>query len=439
MRILHYGLGFPPYRSGGLTRYSVDLAVEQAKNGDQVGLLWPGEINPIKKFKVKKRGLYQKVQSLEIINPLPVPLDEGIKDVNEFIKSGKQEVCISFLEQWKPDVLHIHTLMGLNKEWIDACKSLKIKTVFTTHDYFGICPKVTLYKNGDVCDSEDCKDCVECNKNALSLNKIKILQSPVYRGLKYTKIIQNLRKKHRKNYFSDVENYEKKEIKNDKHVFEYRKLRRYYKTILENIDLIHFNSTVDEQVYKKYITPKKSIVMSISHKNIRNNNKPKRKRNNKLQITMLAPAKAFKGYLVLIDALDNLWKEGNRNFILNMYSPIPENREYIRLKEEGFTQEQLADIFEQTDVLVAPSVWYETFGFTVLEAMSYGVPVIISNRVGAKDIVGENGIIVDANDSNELKEALQDYDFYAMRENMADYKVKEWKDFVKENYSNYKD
>lgn len=45
--------------------------------------------------------------------------------------------------------------MGLNKEWIDACKSLKIKTVFTTHDYFGICPKVTLYKNGDVCDSED--------------------------------------------------------------------------------------------------------------------------------------------------------------------------------------------------------------------------------------------------------------------------------------------
>ena len=106
--------------------------------------------------------------------------------------------------------------------------------------------------------------------------------------------------------------------------------------------------------------------MSISHKNIRNNNKPKRKRNNKLQITMLAPAKAFKGYLVLIDALDNLWKEGNRNFILNMYSPIPENREYIRLKEEGFTQEQLADIFEQTDVLVAPSVWYETFGFTVM-------------------------------------------------------------------------
>ena len=31
--------------------------------------------------------------------------------------------------------------------------------------------------------------------------------------------------------------------------------------------------------------------------------------------------------------------------------------------------------------------WYETFGFTVLEALSYGVPVMVTDSVGAKDIV----------------------------------------------------
>lgn len=39
------------------------------------------------------------------------------------------------------------------------------------------------------------------------------------------------------------------------------------------------------------------------------------------------------------------------------------------------------------DVLVVPSIWKETFGFVVLEALSYGVPVIVSDNVGAKDVV----------------------------------------------------
>jgi hypothetical protein len=30
MKILHYSLGFPPYRTGGLTKYAVDLAGEHS-------------------------------------------------------------------------------------------------------------------------------------------------------------------------------------------------------------------------------------------------------------------------------------------------------------------------------------------------------------------------------------------------------------------------
>ena len=31
MKILHYSLGFPPYRSGGLTKFSMDLMREQIR------------------------------------------------------------------------------------------------------------------------------------------------------------------------------------------------------------------------------------------------------------------------------------------------------------------------------------------------------------------------------------------------------------------------
>ena len=42
MKILHYSLGFPPYRTGGLTKFNYDLMIEQVKEGNDVALLWPG-------------------------------------------------------------------------------------------------------------------------------------------------------------------------------------------------------------------------------------------------------------------------------------------------------------------------------------------------------------------------------------------------------------
>ena len=47
MRILHYALGFPPWRTGGLTKYCVDLMLTQKEQGYEVALLWPGRIGSV--------------------------------------------------------------------------------------------------------------------------------------------------------------------------------------------------------------------------------------------------------------------------------------------------------------------------------------------------------------------------------------------------------
>ena len=84
---------------------------------------------------------------------------------------------------------------------------------------------------------------------------------------------------------------------------------------------------------------------------------------------------------------------------------------YIKVHDR-YTYADLERIFVETDVLICPSVWYETFGYTVLEALSYGVPVIVSNHVGAKDIIPDKGgIIIENMDEEKLYDAIKGLTF----------------------------
>lgn len=94
-------------------------------------------------------------------------------------------------------------------------------------------------------------------------------------------------------------------------------------------------------------------------------------------------------------ALDKLWLE-RQDFCLDIHFTLPEKSPYIKTHER-YNYSELEEIFENSDILVAPSIGYETFGYTVIEALSYGVPVVISNTVGSKDILEDGaGIVIES-------------------------------------------
>lgn len=431
MRILHYFLGFPPYRSGGLTKYAFDLMKAQVTDGHIVMALWPGRIkNYCAQPMVKETRMVEGIRSLELINPLPVPLDEGISEFDAYTSPCDVNVYITFLNVEKPDVIHIHTLMGMHKEFIQAANQCEIRTVMTSHDYFGLCPKVTLYRYGKCCDDDNgCRKCIQCNLTPLSLKSILFMQSPLYRWMKDTAIVKKLRKQHRGQFFSEEILPEMPNLDIEKLAEKYRKLRTYYVDMLESIDFIHFNSTVAEKIYRRYMTPKDSDVISITHQGVSSHQRIHMETGKRV-ILCLAPAKPFKGWDILKTACDQLWAEG-KNIELRVYSPVQNPKSYMRVKEEGYLYAELGQIMEEADVLVAPSIWYETFGFTVLEALSYGVPVIVSNHVGAKDIIAQNGIVVRAGNVEDLKKAIMTTIL------TVNVDVKDWKTFLNENYEIY--
>jgi glycosyltransferase involved in cell wall biosynthesis len=69
----------------------------------------------------------------------------------------------------------------------------------------------------------------------------------------------------------------------------------------------------------------------------------------------------------------------------------------------------LDDAYRETDVLVVPSL-YEPWGLVVHEGLAHGLPVIVTDQVGAGDDLidhGTNGFVVPTGSSEGLAEALR--------------------------------
>lgn len=88
----------------------------------------------------------------------------------------------------------------------------------------------------------------------------------------------------------------------------------------------------------------------------------------------------------------------------------------------GFlNQTEMPEAYTAGDILVLPSSWDETWGLVVNEGMNFGLPIIVTDRVGCcPDLVreGENGYIT----SNDNKAALTSAIAYLVENSQERYK-----------------
>ena len=178
MVLLHYTLGFSPYRSGGLTRYAKDLMLAQIELGHKVYAFYPSGSHILKKkCSIKYEQCLYGINVYKMINPFPVPLYYGIKNPEAMMNERNLNVR-SFqlmLDKVMPDVLHIHTLMGLPKRYLEIAHERGIRIVYTSHDYYGLCPKVNLINNeGKICNEYSEEACAMCNCNAKPVWFLKV-------------------------------------------------------------------------------------------------------------------------------------------------------------------------------------------------------------------------------------------------------------------------
>lgn len=159
-------------RSGGLTKYAISLMTVQSQLGHEVLAIWPGNRFPLlKKMKVRQMKPYGKCHCYEIKNALPLPLFHGIRNTASFFTSELDGYdCFNkFFSENGIEILHVHTMMGMPLAFLIAAEKNGVKIVYTSHDYFGLCPRVNFVNSfGDVCEGPSSEKCLCCNRNAKS-------------------------------------------------------------------------------------------------------------------------------------------------------------------------------------------------------------------------------------------------------------------------------
>lgn len=409
MNILHYNLGVPPLRSGGLTKYSIDLGLEQSKENNIYFLFPGGEDLVTKKDKINRQPNYKGIECYQINNSLPISLLLGIKKPKDFLKNYSKVVIKNFFLSKKIDIFHIHTFMGLNKEFLEIAKELRIKIIYTTHDYFGLCPKTNLLDYElNVCENyENGEKCILCNYCSPTTFKLNLLSMGFHKIYKKLKKIFYFKVQLEKNNI-DVQKIEILESK----AAEYIKLREDFLEKISLVDNIHYNSSLTKRIYEKYIGSKKGEIILISHNSLKKIENIKKINSPKLRIGFFGTVQKIKGFDYLYKEVEKIEKLLKKEIEVHVFGI---DKKYNRIFSSSnfifygrYKQEDLSEIYKKIDYTVIPSIWWETFNLVSLESKFYETPVIISDKIGAKEIFMDGEKIEFSTKSDNLKEILEE-------------------------------
>lgn len=418
MRILHYLPGLPPVLGGGMIKYALDLVEGERRLGHTVSILVPGAYTHLHRENVSvTKKKWKTLDCYYIVNPLPVSVGRGVADLQSLYRQGDVTVYLDFLTRLAPELVHVHSFMGLHQAFLMAAKQLGIPIVYTTHDYYGICPKATLLEDKSICTTTDGSCCAGCMRDRITMKKMQWEHTALYRLLKGNAFIHWLEYSQRlvpiKIYLKSLKSKQQsgrleqdkvEKCDNTAEVLEYQKLQRYYRSMFAYVTYFHYNSTQTQEIFRRYLGEHIAGERIL----LRNQTVMDRRRQRQFGPTLRIGFIGYgehKGFGLLREAMADMYAKGMQDIECHVYFNPKETMPAYIVSHAPYQDKNAESVYDNIDVLVLPSIWQETFGMVVLEAISYGVPVILSNQVGAKDLLEENnevGMLVEP-----TKDALQ--------------------------------
>ncbi|MBS5057226.1 glycosyltransferase family 4 protein [Bacteroides sp.] len=287
-------------------------------------------------------------------------------------------------------IVHFHTwTKALTASLYAVTAKMDFKTVITLHDFFCFCPNGGFYnyQRNEICTKKPMGvTCLTCNCD------VRSYPQKIWRSMRM--MIQNrVLAKNRKIYFISI-------------------------------------SDLTRRICTSLINSSRKVYTVVDPVEI-NENQPNKLLDNNVYLFM-ARLSPEKGGELFCQAITDLNLKGVvlgdgylRNELMERYPNI----EFVG----WVTGKDKQVYFKQAKAFVFTSLWYETFGLSVAEARSYGIPCIVPDSCAASEQVidGETGYLFKTGDLNSLKEALIKYenaDIQVMQNNIIN-------NFIADNWS----
>ena len=427
MKILF--VGNDPGEIGGVSNYTRPLSITMKNLGHEVYYLYSGadhcRYNLFFKPYLKIYRNMFPFECAEIINSINFPYNYGYPEL-DIASRGMDKEITKYIVRIKPDIIHIHSRLGLPASINEIGQRYGAVVLNTIHVYGYICQKrVMIDYDGNPClGPDDLVKCAICtgtfdykkerlNRMAINLKK--------YIKEKYPSLPKKLegirgKKKNRGELFPAKDNgreFQGKRYKNVTSIAEGLKRRlAYCVDVLNRYSdcTICVSSDVRNTLMRYGIEGHKLMVQHIGSTIAEKQTVNMREPADPLVIGNIGGVNYYKGTHVLIDALA---KVRNKNFVVKIFGKY--QAEYIdslRARSKGFPveftgryrPEDLPEILRQIDIMVLPSICNDTAPQTIFESFSGGVPIIASNIGGFPDFVrhGLNGFLFDPGNSDDL-------------------------------------
>lgn len=438
MRILYYN--WVPFdeelRGGGVTVYTRNLinSILNLYPDDEVYFLCAGcyydtEDNSIRYEQIKLK-YESKCKAYAIINsPVFAPAYLSFFHMEKMMSDKTlKPVFVSFLKEKGPfDVVHFQNFEGLSIDCLQLKKEFThTRFVYSIHNYFAFCPRVDLWKESkENCMNKDtdekCIKCMICHVPTEKLRKKMAIDYMQRLDDSPEKIIiyNQMRRKIDEEYAEE----EKKIISDEENrtltkcLCEYRK--KLVGVVNENMDeVLAVSERVKEIAINMGVDRSRLITSYIGTKVAETAiNYYKGSTQTPLSMIYMGYQNTEKGYYFLLKVLDAMTSEiADKIKIMIIARGNDYNEEILKIHKQkfnsvkyqnGYKREEIYELLKEADFGIVPVLWEDNLPQVAIEMAAHGVPVLCSDRGGAKELTSNADFVFVADDVNSCIEKIR--------------------------------
>lgn len=181
------------------------------------------------------------------------------------------------------------------------------------------------------------------------------------------------------------------------------------------VDAFLYDSPIIKNIYEKFGYPKEKSKIMPEPMKIENNELSLKKSGDIFKMLYVGRFVREKGLDILLQTM-NILKD-NKNIHLDIVGDGPLKEELLEFITTNNLSEnikiypwqpadKISEYYKMSDAFIHPCRWIEQFGRTVVEAMDFGLPVIVTENTGASWIVGDSGLTFKNGDPTDLAKTI---------------------------------